>query len=176
MPIVKLTVQAGPHGRMNCPVSVVVDAPKGTSSATLSLGQKNVPCQARSVRGGLEVSFVVDNLGAGKSAEYKLNVGGKTKDAGKGVSLTKGRGKIDVSIRGRHFTTYNYGKELARPNLYPVIGPYGDPVTRRLATPAGDYIACVSSQHSAGQPRSQTQAVFFVQPHACQEQPVRQGV
>lgn len=135
MPIVKLTVQAGPHGRVNCPVSVVVDAPKGTSSATLSLGQKNVPCQARSVRGGLEVSFVVDNLGAGKSAEYKLNVGGKTKDAGKGVSLTKGRGKIDVSIRGHHFTTYNYGKELARPNLYPVIGPYGDPVTRRLATP-----------------------------------------
>ena len=116
-------------------MSVVVDAPKDTSTATLNLGKKEVPCQARKMRGGLEVSFMVDSLGAGKSAEYKLNAGGKSKTTGKGVSLTKGRGKVDVAIRGRHFTTYNYGKELARPNLYPIIGPYGDPVTRRLASP-----------------------------------------
>lgn len=135
MASVTLTVLAGPHRRVNCPVSVVVDAPKGTETASLVLGKKEVPCQVRKVRGGLEVSFIVDNLAAGKTADYDLKLGGKAKTSGKGVELKKGRGEVEVSIRGKQFTSYHYGKELARPHLYPVIGPYGDPVTRRLATP-----------------------------------------
>ena len=72
MATVKLTVNAGPHNRINCPVSVVVDAPKSVSTAVLSLGKKEVPCQVKKVRGGLEVDFIVDNLGAGKTVEYQL--------------------------------------------------------------------------------------------------------
>lgn len=135
MATVKLTVNAGPHNRINCPVSVVVDAPKSVSTAVLSLGKKEVPCQVKKVRGGLEVDFIVDNLGAGITAEYKLVTGKKPKASGRGVELTKTRNEVSVSIRGRHFTTYCHGKHLACPHFYPVIGPYGDPVTRRLATP-----------------------------------------
>ena len=130
-----VTVQAGPHRRVQCPVSVVVDAPKGADGAVLKLGSKEVPCQARRVRGGLEVSFVVEDLGEGKTAEYALDLGQTSSANGKGVELKKGRSEVEISIRGKHFTTYRYGKELARPHLYPVIGPYGDPITRRLATP-----------------------------------------
>ena len=135
MATIKLAVNAGPHNRINCPVSVVVDAPAGVSTAALSLGKKEVACQVKKTRGGLQVEFVVDNLGAGKTAEYTLVTGKKARESGRGVELTKARNEVSVSIRGRHFTTYCYGKDLARPHLYPVIGPYGDPVTRRLATP-----------------------------------------
>ncbi len=130
-----LTVLAGPHQRIQCPVSVVVEAPKGVETALLSLGKKDVPCQVRKVKGGLEVSFIVDQLAAGKTAEYALNLGGKSEKPGKGVELKKGREEVEVLIGGKLFTSYRYGKNLARPHLYPVIGPYGDSVTRRLATP-----------------------------------------
>ncbi|MDP6040442.1 MAG: PmoA family protein [Candidatus Latescibacteria bacterium] len=135
MATVKLTVNAGPHNRINCPVSIVVDAPKSVSTAVLSLGKKEVACQVKKVRGGLQVDFIVANLGAGKIAEYKLVTGKKAKEGSRGVEVAKGRNEVSVSVRGRHFTTYCHDKNFARPRLYPVIGPYGDPVTRRLAVP-----------------------------------------
>ena len=135
MATVKLTVDAGPHNRINCPVSAVVEAPKSMKTAVLSLGKKEVPCQVKPVRGGLQIDFIVENLKAEKTAEYKLVTGGKPKGGGRGVEVTKGRNEVSVSIKGRHFTTYQHGKNLARPRLHPVIGPYGDPVTRRLAVP-----------------------------------------
>ncbi len=133
MATVKLTVHAGPHNRINCPVSVVV--PHSATTATLSTGNEEVPCQVKLVRGGLRVDFIVANLDAEKTAEYALALEHKPKHSGPGVEVTQGRDEVSISIGGQHFTTYCYGEHLARPHLYPVIGPYGDPVTRRLATP-----------------------------------------
>lgn len=135
MATVKLTVHAGPHNRINCPVSTVVEAPKSMTTASLSLGKKVVPCQVKAVRGGLQIDFILENLKAEKTAEYTLATGQKAKDSGRGVEVSKRRNEVSVSIRGRHFTTYQHAKTLARPRFYPVIGPYGDPVTRRLAVP-----------------------------------------
>ena len=40
------------------------------------------------------------------------------------IKLEKTDGsKIAVKINGEHFTTYHYGKERAKPILYPVLGP-----------------------------------------------------
>ncbi|MCZ6633971.1 MAG: PmoA family protein, partial [bacterium] len=135
MATVMLRVQAGPHRRIHCPVSAFVSAEKTISTAILTQGRKNVPCSVRKERGGLQVSWIVDDLAAGASAVYTLTTGKAPGGRTKGVEVSKGRGEVAVSIGGTHFTTYCYGKHLARPHLYPVIGPYGDPVTRRLATP-----------------------------------------
>jgi len=136
MATVKLTVHAGPHNRINCPVSAVVETPESATTATLSTGDSEVPCQVTLVSDGLQVNFIVDNLEAGQTAEYELALGKEPSDSGRSVEVTQGENEVSVSIGGHHFTTYCYGTELARPLLYPVIGPYGDPVTRRLATPA----------------------------------------
>ena len=136
MATAKLTVHAGPHNRINCPVSTVVETPESATTATLSAGDGEVPCQVTPVSDGLQVNFIVDNLEAGQTAEYELAIGKEPSDSGRSVEVTQGENEVSVSIGGQHFTTYCHGAELARPRLYPVIGPYGDPVTRRLATPA----------------------------------------
>lgn len=47
------------------------------------------------------------------------------------VKLNKiGEEKIEVKIDGELFTNYYYSKEYIRPFLHPVIGPYGESVTR----------------------------------------------
>lgn len=128
----KLTVQAGPHGRVYCPVSTVVNAPEGTDSAQLKrAGGADVSCQARAVDGGLLVTWIVDDLAADASAEYELTFGG---GGGEGVALEQKAEEIEVHIGGNHFTTYTFGGDIIRPRLHPVIGPHGDPVTRPLAT------------------------------------------
>jgi hypothetical protein len=128
----KLTVQAGPHGRVYCPVSTVIDAPAGTESVTLKAsGGADVPCQARAVDDGLLITWVVDDLAADASQEYEVTFGG---GGGSGVDLTQKDEEIDVSIGGKPFTTYTFGGDIVRPRLHPLIGPHGDPVTRPMAT------------------------------------------
>ena len=66
MATVKLAVHAGPHNRINCPVSAMVETPESATTATLSTGDAEVPCQITPVSDGLQVNFIVDNLEAGK--------------------------------------------------------------------------------------------------------------
>ena len=127
----KLKLNAGPHHRVHCPVSTVLDAPEGTTTATLTCGGQAVPCQCRRDGDGLRVSWIVRDLAAGAEGEYEVNLGAGP-DGGDGVALTQKAGEIQVDVNGTHVTSYRYGEELARPHLYPVIGPYGDGITREL--------------------------------------------
>ncbi len=127
-----ITLQAGPHRRVNCPVSVHVQDTGLKNGATLTGPGGVVPCQTQEEGDGVRISWIVSDLGAGESETYSLTQGGEQVE---GVALEEGSDEVAVSIGGKPFTTYRYGAELARPHLYPVIGPYGDPVTRRLATP-----------------------------------------
>ena len=132
---VKLTVQAGPHGRVYCPVSAVIEAPSGTESARMqTAGGEDVPCQVRAVEEGLLVSWMISDLAEETTQEYDLTFGG---DGGAGVELSQKEDEIDVTIGGELFTTYTYKGDIVRPRLHPLIGPHGDPVTRPMAT-AGD--------------------------------------
>ena len=133
MATIKLTVHAGPHNRINCPVSVVV--PQSATVATMNMGDAEIPCQVKPVRDGTQIDFIVARLEAEQTAACVLALGEEPQHKGRGVEVAQGKDEVSVSIEGRHFTTYCYGAKLARPLFYPVIGPYGDPVTRRLATP-----------------------------------------
>ena len=48
---------------------------------------------------------------------------------GEGVAVKEAEGKVRVEIDGALFTEYHY-KDVARPYLYPIIGPAGTPMTR----------------------------------------------
>ena len=127
----KLTVHAGPHGRVYCPVSAVVDAPSGTDGVRMTQAGRDVPCQTRTTEEGLLLTWMIDDLAADMDAEYEVTFGG---ESGLGVELDQKKEEIEVRIGGRHFTTYTFGGEIVRPRLDPVIGPHGYPVTRPLAT------------------------------------------
>ena len=129
----KLTVHAGPHGRVYCPVSAVVDAPSGTDGVRMTQAGRDVPCQTRTTEEGLLLTWMIDDLAANMDAEYEVTFGG---ESGLGVELDQKKEEIEVRIGGRHFTTYTFGGEIVRPRLDPVIGPHGYPVTRPLATKA----------------------------------------
>ena len=43
--------------------------------------------------------------------------------------------QVVVEVGGDAFTSYHFATSWARPFLYPLLGPYGLPMTRRLATP-----------------------------------------
>ncbi len=46
------------------------------------------------------------------------------------VLFTEGDGRIDVSIRGKPFTSYLFGEDLAKPILHPLLSPSGIAVNR----------------------------------------------
>lgn len=66
-----------------------------------------------------------------ESCTYKLEAQPAGDPADQGVKVSKVKdGLIDVSIDGKPFTAFNYGKDAPKPYLYPVLGPTGAPVTR----------------------------------------------
>ena len=58
--------------------------------------------------------------------------------ASTGVALAElPDGQLSVHIGGDLFTTYYFGSDVARPYFFPMIGPTGKSVTRRLPDGAG---------------------------------------
>ena len=127
----KITVASGPHGRVYCPVSTVINAPDDIGSVTLESGGGPVVCQSRRIDEGLLVSWIVEDLAEEATQEYSLTYGGESGTSG--VELVKADEDVEVHIGGSHFTTYTFGGDIVRPRIHPVIGPHGDPVTRPLA-------------------------------------------
>jgi len=147
----QLTVDAGPHDRHQCPVTVEAPLPGGFSpptraeAATAGEGPEALGCtgvQVAPVGGGqplagqfsvaegggkVALTFLLEQLAANQSRDFLVTWGGQTP---KGVQLKQiGEAKLSFAIGQQTFTTYNYGRDLARPNLYPVCGPGGAEVT-----------------------------------------------
>lgn len=141
----KFKVHAGPHRRINCPVSTFVtrlDATQPFFDRLGRLGHREgigklvgrdgeTPCQVQIEDEGARMSWIVDDLAADETADYGLEVGEHAASGG-GVELSEADSRIQVRIDGACFTSYCFGKDLVRPHLYPVIGPYGDGITRPL--------------------------------------------
>jgi len=132
----KLLVKAGPHHRHKCPMITRLpwsgEAPPSVFGITdLTANQTGAAQMLPWLAGEGEICFawVLDDLAPGHSREFALIP--QAPRAGAGVQLTDtGPGRIEVGINGDLFTAYNFGPELARPNLYPLIGPGGRHMTR----------------------------------------------
>lgn len=138
---VEILVKAGEHDRELCPVTFTVGAEKlgkefkdVKSCTVISESKIKMPAQIELSEDGksMSVSFIIDSIKAGTQKKYTLSPDAFAET----VKLSHIEGKnIDVFIRGEHFTTYHYNKELLKPFLYPIMGPFGHTVTRGDESP-----------------------------------------
>lgn len=131
-----LTVNAGFHDRDGCPVIVEVNHP-GVSQLTNSdviltdSGSGDVisaQCYTNDDGTSTTVAWILDSLAAGASRTYTLSEGSVAGETG--VQLKEEDETIGVTLSGRSFTTFRYGKAQFRPYFFPVLGPNGCEVTR----------------------------------------------
>ena len=135
--LASLTVKAGWHDRKGCPVCAKVPLDEAVALDSLILWDtvdgKAVPVQAWRADGGeVDLAWVVDSLDAEESRQYELRVAqGGSALLTDGVQLDKvAPGKLRVTVGGKFFTTFNYGEDVVRPYLYPVMADEGVGVTR----------------------------------------------
>jgi hypothetical protein len=127
----RLLVKAGEHTRQQCPVSAEIET-AGLNPECLVLTTEEglpIPCQVEQVGDKLHLSWVLDELAAKQEAVFLVGQGDAPDQAGVELS-EKQTGQIDVSLSGKLFTSFCYGPPWSRPFLHPVIGPYGEPITR----------------------------------------------
>ena len=118
-------------GTMQNILDLLDRAGNGEGNVSLAGSSGATACQVNGEEDGVRVSWIVDDLPAGETANYELDSGGPAA-SGSGVELSKAEYRIQVRIDGANFTNYCFGKDLVRPHLYPLIGPYGDGITRPL--------------------------------------------
>lgn len=141
----KLTVKAGPHNYVNCPMKVRTDArglQVGEASLVDSVG-RCIPCQVLNEGGEMIIAWIEPFLSAGEVKTYRVD----SKKSGEvGVEIADvGEGKLEVKIGGKLFTRYHYGPEWPRPFLYPFLGPGDVQVTRHF--PMRDDVPGESRDH-----------------------------
>ena len=136
MEVKELIVKAGNHNRENCPVSAVLELPPDVEVGLKDKeSRKIVPFQVQREGQKVTLSWILDNLKAGEEKVYQLIREGAWSESPKGVKLVDVPGeRMEVLIDDQLFTAYHYSQKWARPFLYPLIGPGGKSVTRRLAT------------------------------------------
>jgi hypothetical protein len=118
---------------VNCPVAVSADLgaldPRRAVLRSDADGSV-VPCQV-SALGGLRfrIQWLLTALAARGRASFTLSEEAPGPAHG-GVRVTREGDRIDVRIGGEPFTTFHFAESWSRPFLYPVLGPYGAPLTR----------------------------------------------
>ena len=83
----------------------------------------------------ITLSWILDSLKTGAQKKYMASTETSENSMVKLTHVENDR--INVAIRGEDFTSYYYGKELMKPYLNPVIGPFGHTVTRGDTSPEG---------------------------------------
>ncbi len=143
-PLAKVIVKAGPHTRRECPLVFPLD-PKllktKTPAALARVGiceheREEECCHAWSEvfidkDGQACVAMILDYLPARSERTYHLCRSPQARPVCCGVQVQNSAANkiVDVGVLGTWFTTYNYGREHARPHLAPVNGPFGASVT-----------------------------------------------
>jgi len=88
--------------------------------------QRAVPCQV--LHG--ELFWMLDHVPPGAEKAYIVETGRRSSVKTLGVGATRKGETIEFTLDGGPFTTYNFGKQRARPFFYPVIGPDHVQITR----------------------------------------------
>jgi len=126
----RLRVSAGNHDRSNCPVFCTVPGfEEGEHACLADKSGVHYPCQVVGrTDGGARVAFLLEELAAGE--EVVLSPSADVCEPPARVVLVDEEDRVCVSIGDDLFTAYNYGSNIQRPNLYPLVGPGGVHVTR----------------------------------------------
>ena len=136
MKLATLIVSAGWHRRRWCPVTAQVrlDPDVDLDALVLRDVSTDTPLAVQAWReedGLVSLAWVVADIPAHQTRAYELR---RTEGAplhGPGVELREeGSGRLAVYVSGEHLTTYNYGPDVVRPYLYPVLAHSGIGVTR----------------------------------------------
>ncbi|NLG28206.1 MAG: hypothetical protein GX557_09855 [Chloroflexi bacterium] len=137
MRLAKLTVHAGWHERNQCPVQTKVQLEGEIALDALVLwdltSDEPVPLQAWPAEDGqINLAWIVTNIWEDDVRLYELRYGPDVVPVeSEGVTLVETEsGVLEVGIEGELFTRYNYGTDLVRPFLYPVLAGAGTGITR----------------------------------------------
>lgn len=124
--VVKSGKEARPAGPVWCKLPKAAKVPVGAVVAVDAATGEAVPAQA-SADGEVCLWLPASKPGAERAFVIK----GPDRDAKTVVETdTKPDGHADIRFGGKLFTSYVYKGDAVRPYLFPVIGPYGDPITR----------------------------------------------
>ena len=112
------------------PLSAPVETSEGIKSVVLldvsSGGEK--PGQIGEIDGQPHIVWIEDPMKPGDVRRYVVDYD-RTLVGGVAITTVEDR-RLDVTINGKLFMSYNYGPDSFRPYLHPVIGPHGIPITR----------------------------------------------
>jgi hypothetical protein len=133
---IKIRVSAGPHHRHQCPMIARIpwtgDSPPPVFgivdlTANHTAHAQLVPWLAG--EGEICFAWMLEDLAPNHVREFLLTP--QPPAAAAGLEFIEAdAGRIEVNIDDELFTAYNFGAELARPNLHPLRGPGGRHMTR----------------------------------------------
>ena len=134
MPEQKLTIIGSNHDCLSAPITAELDVKGSFKSVKLvdATSKVSLPCQWEKADEKVQLSWIIDGLENGQPKEYNVIFSeDEVKPEGSQVTVKEvDEGRLDIEIGGAFFTSYYHGKEVIRPYLHPVIGPYGKSVTR----------------------------------------------
>ena len=129
---ITVTAAGGVHSAV--PVSVLLADAGSARSVRMaeSDGGRAVPCQLESTGEGPLLTWIAEGLEAGASNRYEAALSDALPSSPEEAVRLEHEAdqRLDVYIDGRLFTSYYFGAQWHRPYLHPLVGPYGDPVTR----------------------------------------------
>lgn len=137
---IELIVKAGEHDRELCPVKFTTELMnewKDVKSCTLQSDdtKAKIPGQCIVSEDKMTIYWILDSLKSGSQRKYTLIPEPCDSSI---VKLKHIEGEsIEVFISGEKFTCYHYNKNLLKPFLFPIIGPFGHTVTRGDESPEG---------------------------------------
>ena len=112
------------------PLSVPVETSEEIKSVVLldvSSGAEK-PGQIGEIDGKPHIVWIEDPMDPGDVRSYVIDYD-RTLAGGVSITTVEDR-RLDITIDGMLFMSYNYGPDSFRPYLHPVIGPHGLPITR----------------------------------------------
>jgi len=124
-----LKLGAGARERVQSIVSAALPEKSKLKSGAVKLTSKETGVELIGQVDDGRLTFILPYAAAGTEVELQIKAAGRTPDA---VTLERKSSKVDISIGGEYFSSYIFSSEVAKPCMAPVIGPYGDEVTRPL--------------------------------------------
>lgn len=88
-----------------------------------------VPVQARARGEKIELNWIVDSIAPGQARTYSLRESASPPRESL-VTLNRQNGRLQIMQGGEECADFHYSPEVARPCIYPLTDPFGNPMTR----------------------------------------------